>query len=114
MENTRSSRVTSRVLSLQQGESLDVHLKRGDSVSVLRGCVRVAGPVQWIGESLVQPAVEIREGEQHLCTERGELTLQALSACELWVLSATHAPIGQRVRDLWSRLAARGSAVRIA
>jgi|GEM_PF-6533861 len=114
MGKTRSSRVTSRVLSLQQDESLDVRLKRGDSVSVLRGRVRLAGPAQWMGESLVQTAFEIQEGDQHFGMERGELALQALSACELCVTSAAHVPLSRQMRDLWLRLTARSGAARTA
>ena len=113
MENTRSSRVTSRVLSLQQGESLDLELGRGDSINVLRGRLRLAGPVQWIGESLLQPCVEIRESEQHFSTERGELALQALSACELCVLRVERPSPLHALQEFYRRLMLPGTVRRI-
>ncbi|WP_341676136.1 hypothetical protein [Niveibacterium sp. SC-1] len=113
MGKTTSSRVTSRVLSLQQGESLDLEMNRGDSVSVLCGTVRLAGPARWMGESLVQTAVEIREGEQHLSTERGELALQALSACELCVLRTERPSSLRELREFCGRLVFQGGARRI-
>jgi len=66
------------VFDLLAGQQRALDLAPGDSLRVAGGRVRLDLPARWLGESRVQPAQTLREGDVHRCVEHGTVTLLAL------------------------------------
>jgi hypothetical protein len=78
-------------IRLAQGATRLVHVDEGCTLVVVRGVLRLNDAQRWLAEHAWTPAIDLAEGEAHVCGGAGWFRIDASSDCEA-VFSPSSAP----------------------
>jgi hypothetical protein len=78
-------------LSLQRGQSLQLHVRRGTQIVAVRGAIDIVGPAEWLAEQVIRPRIALHEGEAHVAAHGGLIAIESRCDAEVRCIPAEHA-----------------------
>jgi len=67
-----------RLRGLQAGQAISLRLRRGQTLHVLDGRIRLTGPARWLGERVLQEVQDLGAGQSWRVEDPGLWALQSL------------------------------------